>query len=288
MENFFIDCNSLADVKRLLRDSLSPKYGQREASEMARLILMHLKNWDLTRLVANEDNEAGDYIKAKCAEILQQLLEDVPIQYALGETLFYGLKLKVGPGVLIPRPETQQLVDIIVDENKKSDLKVLDLCTGSGAIAISLARNLPFSTVEALDFSSSALEYAAENAHILKTKIHLIRGDIFKTNFSPHEFDIIVSNPPYVCESEKKDMEPNVLNFEPTEALFVPDDDPLLFYRRIAQIGIETLKPGGRLYLEINPLHAAQLKRLLETTGYKEVSILKDIHGKDRFAKAKA
>lgn len=286
METAFYSCISLADVRRLLRDSLQPKYGDRESSEMARLILMYLKNWDLTHLVANEDNEAGDYIKARAQEILNKLLDDMPLQYALGETVFYGLKLKVGPGVLIPRPETQQLVDIIVDENKAPDLHVLDLCTGSGAIAVALARNLPFSSVVALDISSKALEYAKENSDSLKTKIHFIRDDIFNHEFTSTEFDIIVSNPPYVDESEKKDMEPNVLDYEPSEALFVPDDNPLLFYRRIAEIGTTALKPSGRLYLEINPRHASDLKEMLRSFGYRDVVIIKDIHGRDRFVRA--
>lgn len=286
MDNAFTSCKSLADVKRRLRDSLIPKYGDRESAEMARIILMHLKNWDLTRLLANEDNEAGDFIKARSQEILGKLLADMPIQYALGETVFYGLKLKVGPGVLVPRPETQQLVDIIVDENNRADLRVLDLCTGSGAIAIALSRYLPFSTVDALDVSAKALEYARENSDSLKAGIHIIQDDIFQHAFHYKGYDIVVSNPPYVDESEKKDMEANVLDYEPYEALFVPDEDPLVFYRRIAEVGLDVLKPAGKLYLEINPNHADELKRLLEKSGYRDICILKDIHGKDRFAKA--
>lgn len=278
--------SSLADVRLALRQLLTPKFGEREASTMARLILMNLKGWDITHLMANEYRAASDFIKGRSREILNQLLQDVPIQYALGETTFYGLKLKVGPGVLIPRPETEELVDIIVKENRGSDLRVLDLCTGSGAIAIALARNLPFSEVDAIDISSEAIAIAKENASLLKVKVNIRRGDVFKIKLPREKYNIIVSNPPYVDESEKGGMEPNVLNYEPHSALFVPDDNPLIFYREIAKIALDALLPGGKLYFEINPRHASQLKSLLENFGYREVEIMRDIHGKERFAKA--
>ena len=278
--------SSLADVRVALRHLLTPKFGEREATAMARLILMNLKGWDLTHLMANEYKEASDFIKGRSREILDQLLQDVPIQYALGETTFYGLKLKVGPGVLIPRPETEELVDIIVKENRGSDLRVLDLCTGSGAIAIALARNLPFSEVDAIDISSEAIAIAEENASLLKVKVNIRRGDVFNIKLPREKYNIIVSNPPYVDESEKGGMEPNVLNYEPHSALFVPDDNPLIFYREIAKIALDALLPGGKLYFEINPRHASQLKSLLENFGYRDVEIMRDIHGKERFAKA--
>lgn len=278
--------SSLSDVRVALRHLLTPKFGEREATAMARLILMNLKGWDLTHLMANEYKEASDFIKGRSGEILDQLLQDVPIQYALGETTFYGLKLKVGPGVLIPRPETEELVDIIVKENRGSDLRVLDLCTGSGAIAIALARNLPFSEVDAIDISSEAIAIAEENASLLKVKVNIRRGDVFNIKLPREKYNIIVSNPPYVDESEKAGMEPNVLNYEPHTALFVPEDNPLIFYREIAKIALDALLPGGKLYFEINPRHASQLKSLLENFGYREVEIMRDVHGKERFAKA--
>lgn len=277
---------TLGELRGAIRETLAPKYGEREATAMARVILTTLKGWELPLLLANEQRTAGQALTARCADIVGQLLRDVPLQYALGQTTFYGLKLKVGPGVLIPRPETEELVDLIVKENPQPDLRVLDLCTGSGAIAVALARNLPFSKVTAVDVSPSALSYARENTATLKTSVELKEADIFSLSLPPEEFDIIVSNPPYVCESEKSGMEPNVLSHEPSLALFVPDDDPLRFYRRIATMAADALKSGGRLYFEINPLHATELRSMLEAEGFGEVELIKDVHGKQRFAKA--
>lgn len=283
----FDNAVTLAEVRTSLRDALTPKYGASEAAAMARAVLMNLKGWDLPHLLADEGREASEFIKGRAFEILQQLLKDMPLQYILGSADFYGLKLRVGPGVLIPRPETEELVDLIVKENKDSDLRVLDLCTGSGAIAITLARNLPFSRVEAVDVSPEAVEIVRENAKNLNTKINVEEADVFDADLPLNPpYDIIVSNPPYVDESEKAEMEANVLDYEPHLALFVPDDDPLRFYRRIAEIGKDALAKDGKLYFEINPRHASELKALLESMGYDDVSIIRDAHGRDRFATA--
>lgn len=286
MPHIFKNGMSLEEVRRALRFALQPKYGDREATAMARTALMSLKGWNLSELMANEDRLASDYILGRSEEILKQLLADMPLQYALGETHFHGLTLKVRPGVLIPRPETEELVDIIVKENPQSDLRVLDLCTGSGAIALALARSLPFSQVDAVDIAPEAIEIARENAASLKTDIKITQGDVFSLSLPSGYYDIIVSNPPYIDESERKDMEANVLSYEPHLALFVSDDDPLKFYRRISSMAREALVDGGRLYFEINPRHARELKSCLEEDGFTEVEILKDIHGKDRFATA--
>lgn len=277
---------TLEEVRRNLRKALAEKYDEREAGNMAMLIMQHLKGWSVVQVLANESREASEYIVNSAREIITKLMSDMPLQYALGEAHFYGLSLKVVPGVLIPRPETEQLVDLIVKENDRPDLAVLDLCTGSGAIAIALARNLPFSKVEAVDISPVAVKTALENAENLNTRITVRKGDIFSMSFLPDSFDIIVSNPPYIVESEKIDMAPNVLKFEPEEALFVPDNDPLKFYDRTARIGLEALKSDGKLYFEINPLFSERLKTMLLNLGYVRVEIIKDINGKDRFATA--
>lgn len=286
IDNIFERLESLGQLRLALRDALIPKYGEGEAAAMARSTLMTLKDWDLPHLMANEDRPASDFIKARCAEILHDLLNDMPLQYALGSTNFYGFTLKVGPGVLIPRPETAELVDLIVKENEEDDLRVLDLCTGSGAIALALARNLPFSRVTALDISPEAIATTKENADSLKVKLNIIQEDVFTHAFPSRSFDIIVSNPPYVDESEKTDMEANVLNYEPHIALFVPDNDPLRFYKSIAEIAQNSLAEGGKLYFEINPRHAFELASMLKGLGFLDVEILKDSHGKERFAKA--
>ena len=278
---------TIGALRRQLRSRLTPKYGEREASAMARIIIQNLKGWSMEQLLASEDTfTVSDYLLNRCNEIITALLDDVPLQYALGETQFYGLTLRVGPGVLIPRPETEELVDLIVKDNGDTDLEVLDLCTGSGAIALALARNLSFPSVAGIDISQKALKYARENAESLKAKVRFDQKDIFTLSLPDESLDIMVSNPPYVDESEKTDMEPNVLRHEPEEALFVPDEDPLLFYRKISMLATEALKPGGRLYFEINPRHARELQNLLVADGFTEINLIKDVHGKERFISA--
>lgn len=275
---------TIGALRRQLRSRLTPKYSEREASAMARIIIQNLKGWSMEQLLASEDTfTASDYLLNRSNEIITALLDDVPLQYALGETQFYGLTLRVGPGVLIPRPETEELVDLIVKDNGDPDLEVLDLCTGSGAIALALARNLSFPSVAGIDVSQKALKYARENAESLKAKVRFDQKDIFTLSLPDESLDIMVSNPPYVDESEKTDMEPNVLRHEPEEALFVPDEDPLLFYRKISMLAAEALKPGGRLYFEINPRHARELQNLLVADGFTEINLIKDVHGKERF-----
>lgn len=266
-----------------LRAALFPLYGKSESDAIIRLIFHYLKGWNLTDMLIHQDEELSPYIKEKVEEILQRLLKQEPIQYITGEARFHGMDIKVKPGVLIPRPETDELVDIIIDENKgKEDLKVLDLCTGSGCIAIALARNLPFSKVTAVDFSEDAIEVAKENTTFLKTRIDVVKADIF--SWKPKgKYDIIVSNPPYVMDKEALTMDKNVLDYEPHEALFVRDDNPLEYYSRIADIAKECLSEGGKLYLEINPLTASALKSLMESKGFSDISILPDSSGKLRF-----
>ena len=266
-----------------LRASLIPIYGKGEAEAIIRLIFHYLKGWDLTDILIHQDDQLSDYIKSEADKILKRLLKHEPIQYIVGEARFYGMDLKIKPGVLIPRQETEELVDIIVDENKdRDDLKVLDLCTGSGCIAIALARNLPFSEVTAVDFSQTAIEVAKENITLLKAKVKLIKADIF--DWAPADkFDIIVSNPPYVMDKEALTMDSNVLDYEPHDALFVRDDNPLEFYLRIADIALKYLKDNGRLYLEINPMTSEELKESLYKKGFKDINIIRDTSGKKRF-----
>ena len=194
------------------------------------------------------------------------------------------MDLKVDRSVLIPRHETEELVDLIVDGNKgRQDLRVLDIGTGSGAIAIALSRNLPFAHVTAIDISEAALKIARENARALHADIDFIRQDVFTWQPAPESFDIIVSNPPYIANSEKAAMDSNVLDYEPHSALFVPDSEPLIFYSRIATIAIGALAGGGRLYFEINPLFAADLVRMLGAEGFRDIEVHKDISRRDRF-----
>lgn len=265
---------------------LAPVYGEGEARAMTRLIFHHLKGWSQTDMIVHADNRVSDYVVGKVNEILSRLAGGEPLQYVLGEARFYGMDLQVNPAVLIPRPETEELVDMIVRENPGDDLRVLDVGTGSGAIAIALARNLRFPRITAIDISPGALAVARANAARLHARIAFSEQDVFTYEPRPGSFDIIVSNPPYVAESEMKHMERNVLGFEPREALFVPDDNPLIYYSRISAIGQSALVPGGRLYFEINPAYASQMRHMLATDGYADVRILPDISRRDRFAVA--
>lgn len=274
------------EVTADLRRRLTPKFGEGETRAIIRLIFHHLKGWNATDLVINEDKPLSEFTLRRIEEIVARLFNDEPIQYITGEAYFYGMDLSISPGVLIPRPETEELVDLVVKQNQTPDLRILDACSGSGAIAIALARNIPFASVDALDLSDKAVELSTLNARKLKAKINVLKEDIFNYNPPRESLDIIVSNPPYIDESEKSAMQPNVLLYEPHEALFVPDSDPLVFYRRIADIGSDALRPGGKIYFEINPRHADQLVVLLKEKGFREPEIHLDIHGRKRFLSA--
>lgn len=278
---------TVQDCIRNIRSRLATKYGAGEALWMTRLIFNSLKGWSATDMIIHEGDNVSDYLIDKIRDILRRLDADEPIQYILGEAYFYGMNLRVDRSTLIPRPETEELVDMIVKTwGDRNDLSVLDIGTGSGAIAIALQRNLPFSKVSAIDISEEALKIAKENASDLHAKIDFIKKDIFEFSPKPQSFDIIVSNPPYIDESEKADMDKNVLDYEPHTALFVPDASPLIFYSRIADIASKALVDGGGLYFEINPRHSSELVALLEKDGLSDIEIHKDIHGKQRFISA--
>ena len=276
----------MRETLKELRNALRPIYGNGETEAIIRIIFHYLKGWNTVDILIHEPEPLSPFIKSEISKILSRLLNHEPIQYITGEARFHGMEFKVTPDVLIPRPETDELVDIIVeDATGKEDLSILDIATGSGCIAIALSRSLPFPHVTAIDISEPALKIARENANILKTKVDFIHADIFRWQPSA-EYDIIVSNPPYIDECEKKDIEPNVVDYEPHSALFVPDDNPLVFYSRIASIAKESLSRDGNLYLEINPRHAVQLASSLETDGFVDVEIIRDSFGKQRFIKA--
>lgn len=269
-----------------LKKRLAPIYGEGEAKAMVRLIFHHLKGWSATDIIVNGDRQVSPYIHSLIERIMIRLTRGEPIQYVLGEARFYGMDLKVNRNVLIPRPETEELVDMIVKENGRSDLRVLDIGTGSGAIAIALSRNLRFPRVTAIDISPEALEVAGENARRLHADIFLREKDIFTYMPPEDSYDIIVSNPPYIPEEEKEDMERNVLDYEPGLALFVPDSEPLLYYSRISEVAIRALTPGGLLYLEINPRFAEALRDMLLNDGFVNIEIFNDISHRQRFIRA--
>ncbi|MDE6556086.1 MAG: peptide chain release factor N(5)-glutamine methyltransferase, partial [Duncaniella sp.] len=271
---------------RQLSAALSPVYGKDDTPWLVRMIFEHLKGWSQTDILLHQSDEVSDFIVRASTEITEKVAAGQPIQYVLGETWWHGLRIKVTPAVLIPRPETSQLVDIIGDYYKgRENMNVLDLCTGSGCIAIGLAKTLSFAKITAVDISSAALEVARENAVMNKVKINFIEADVLiPLPFHAEEFDLIVANPPYVLESEKGEMATHVVDHEPNIALFVPDFDPIMFYNSIANQAIGFLKNGGRLFFEINPLCADSIKKMLLEKGFEEVSIEADMFGRKRFA----
>ena len=284
---FLLSLLKMKETLKSLRASLVPIYGVRETEAIIRIMFHYLKGWNLTDMLIHGEDKLSPVIKEEIKGIERRLLKQEPIQYITGEARFHGMEMKIRPGVLIPRPETEELVDLIIDDFKdKPDLRILDLCTGSGCIAISLVRNLPFSKVTAIDISPEAIEVAKENSLKLKTRINLLREDIFLWQ-PEHKFDIMVSNPPYVMDREALDMEKNVLDYEPHEALFVRDENPLVFYKRITDLGHEFLEDNGKLYLEINPLKVDELVNLMESKGFSDIDVHKDIYGKDRFLSCK-
>lgn len=214
-------------------------------------------------------------------EITKRLIKNEPVQYILGFSWFAGMKLKVTPDVLIPRQETEELVDWIVKENKKQNPLILDLCTGSGCIALGLKKSIINSQVIAIDISEKALLVASENALTNLLEIEFLQSDILKTDLIHNDIDIIVSNPPYVKASEVIEMKSNVIDYEPHLALFVSDDDPLIFYKRLAILAKKSLKKSGKIYLEINEKLSNETAELLELQGFHEIRVKKDLN--DRF-----
>ena len=275
----------LKEAIEQLRDGLTGVVEPHEAQAMIRVICEDVFNYDPVDVALRQESELPEFAQQRVNDVISRLRRHEPLQYIVGSARFHGHKFKVTPAVLIPRPETEQLVDLIVDENPASDLRVLDMGTGSGCIAISLARALKFAQVDALDVSRDALAVARENAAALKVKVRFFESDMLQPQPSA-TYDIIVSNPPYICWSERESMERNVKDYEPGQALFVPDNDPLLFYKSIAPYAMQSLVKGGRLYLEINQRFGAEVKRLLEENGFDEVRIIEDSYGKVRFAAA--
>lgn len=221
--------------------------------------------------------------------ILEQLKKEIPIQYILGTTEFFGLKFHVNESVLIPRPETEELVEWIIDDLKAKvikDLKILDIGTGSGCIAISLAKNIPNAEVYALDVSPEALKVAKQNAERNQVEIVFLEKNILETDDLELQFDVIVSNPPYVRHLEKEEIKKNVLEHEPHLALFVEDNDALVFYRKIAELATKNLTENGNLYFEINQYLGEEMIELLQNKGFQDAELRKDIYGNDRMTKA--
>lgn len=262
--------------RKVIRELTDAVGSAAEARAMERILLEELLQMTPAQAFARPEFDVPDFVEAKFDAILARIRGGEPLQYVLGRADFYGMSLRVSPAVLIPRPETQQLVDLIVDRfGLRTDLRVLDLGTGSGCIALALARTLKFAEVTAVDISDAALEIARANAAEQRLRVEFVKGDILDLERIPGQWDVIVSNPPYVLESEAVAMERHVMDHEPAGALFVPDEDPMRFYQPTIDYWRTHRAPGGMLFFEINPL-CAKLFRGAE--------IERDFCGKERFA----
>jgi release factor glutamine methyltransferase len=273
-------------------EKLSPIYDVMEVESFFYLILEEKHKLKKLDLALNPDLTFSEEEVQMWESLLEQLKQEIPIQYLLGKTSFFGLDFEVNPAVLIPRPETEELVDWIIktqiSNSNPSSLKILDVGTGSGCIAISLAKNIENATVFALDISEKALATAQKNAEINDVNVTFIEKNILEVNYLNaveglnQQFDIIVSNPPYVRELEKAEIKKNVLDFEPPLALFVPDDDALIFYKKIGELAQKNLSQNGKLYFEINQYLGKEMIEMLEKMNFKNIELRKDIYGNDR------
>lgn len=274
---------------RNLRKRLTAVYPEGEASAILFLVLE--KRFGLTRtdVLVGGLGMLTDKQKEEMDGIMERLEAGEPVQYVLGVADFDGMELCVGTGVLIPRPETEELVEWIAEDLKgRTDVRILDIGTGSGCIALALARRLPGAKVTAWDISDDALRIAEANAGRLGLDVEFLKRDALDADVAEGVqacYDVVVSNPPYICDAERKDMSVNVLQHEPATALFVPDDDPLLFYRAISMSAQKMLRSGGALYFEINRAYGQETMEMMQRMGYADVQLRQDFVGNDRMVK---
>jgi len=279
-----VNIQTIKDIRTYLSKELKDIYPQSETDAMSRIIIETVTGITRSGQFYGMQQQVTHATSEKISEICHELKTGKPLQYILGETTFYNCQIKLNNETLIPRPETEELTDLIIKENKDFTGTVLDLGTGSGCIAIALAANLPFADIQGVDISEKALAAAKENAVINNVKVRFVADDIL--NLKNRFFaGIIVSNPPYIRESEKRFMNKNVIDFEPHSALFVPDADPLKYYRAIIKAAEDILLPGGKIYFEINEALGNTMYKLFESCRYSEIKIIQDINGRDRIIK---
>lgn len=281
----FVKENTLSAIKEYFFDSLAQKYPNQEVNSFFGILCSHFLGFSKSDLILKKDAHLSESELLNFHYAVKDLVQFKPIQFITGTQFFYNHEFKVNSHTLIPRPETEELVDIIVKENNDFRGKILDVGTGTGAIAISLDLAMKQAKVTAFDVSNEALTTAKENGKLLSSQVNFEFQDILNPVYTGEKFGIIVSNPPYVLNSEKQLMQPNVLNYEPHLALFVDDSDPLLFYKNIVRFCQSHLIDGGKLYVEINEKYGQETYDLLVKNGFSEVEIIRDMQGKDRIVK---
>jgi release factor glutamine methyltransferase len=277
---------TITGIRKLLRKELSDLYYEKEIDSVTNIIIKTLFGTNWLHHISDKVMDLTPEIRSRIIEITSELKTGKPVQYILGETEFYGNIIKLNEHVLIPRQETEELVDIIIRENRDLRGRIIDIGTGSGCIAIALAKNIAGAILTGTDISAEAIDLAGKNALLNGVNITLIISDLtgpFPELKAPA--DIIVSNPPYIRESEKKLMHRNIIDFEPHIALFVPDDDPLVYYRHLLDISHSALKQGGKVYFEINEAMGSDLEKMMNGYGFSEIKVINDINGKERIIK---
>jgi len=279
--------NKLSDLKVVWFNKLQKIYPPAEAKQFINLLILNKLGLSRTDQALQIDYRISESEMVWFHQAVKQLLQEKPLQYILGHTTFYGLPLEVNEAVLIPRPETEELIELILKENKQKAPRIIDLGTGSGCIALALKKNLPQAKVKGIDISQEALQVAQNNAKALSLEVDFSLCNLLDAKSCIRgEYDIMVSNPPYVTESDRKSMQKNVLDYEPGLALFVTNVDPLQFYRPIAHLALKHLRQHGKLYVEINEKYGTNCAELFHQKGLKDVQIHQDIHGKQRFVSA--
>lgn len=277
--------NKLFDLKKQYMQELLAYYDQREAESLLTILVQYFFGLSQSGLITNADFRLSESEMLQLHFAVKDLKKYRPVQYIIGETEFFDLKIKVNKAVLIPRPETEELVQLIINNEKQRDLNILDIGTGSGCIAIALKKNIPFAQLTGIDISDAAIELASENAENNKLNIAFAELNILdqrQWNLLG-QFDIIVSNPPYVTNAEKNRMDNNVLNYEPHQALFVADNDALVFYKAISHFSENHLRQNGKIYFEINEEKGNEIVELAKSKNFVNVKLHKDINGKNRF-----
>ena len=278
---------TIAETRKRIFQALSGSYDENEIRNFSDLLFFHLLNYSKIELRMKGNKVISQQDEKTLDEMLTRLKAFEPIQYILGETFFFDLRFLVSPHVLIPRPETEELVDWVLKDYAGKKINVLDIGTGSGCIAVALAKNMPLARISGCDIDEKAIEISIRNAWFNAAQVSFFLFDVLHpATTHDNKYDVLVSNPPYVRESEKVLMHANVLKYEPHKALFVSDEDPLLFYKAIADLGHEILLPGGAIYCEINEKFPKEILGIFYSRGYKTAEMRPDINDKPRMIKA--